>query len=367
MSGLSNGMSRTPLQPLGSAARFVPIRSEPSTEDGLDGRRIELVRARWASQDAALLARDRQVEENIRMIVGRQWDVFSPILGQYVDITKFMTEDERRWRQRPVLNRLLHWYILTHARLTENPPVVTFQPRTTDRVDSLLAEAMDTIFKTLWGECDMLDVMDRVMGWLPAGGEAFLKTRVDFTKGEDVAYEDDASQPIDPSVAGSIAPTPNWQKEGELDVDVLGPLECRGEWGAKPWHKKRWHIHRSFLTPDEVYDRYGIMVPPDTYQAANSDGTGGYLTRILFGSGYFGAAAGKDYGQNVQGMGTEAARQEGYVTVDEMWEIPSDNKPGYSLNDSPGGGRFRLRVEPPGLLRPFIVPRSQPRLLLPFC
>lgn len=330
-------MSAAPTAPLGSSQQFVPMRSSASTPDSSDGKRIQLVRGRWLAQDAALLARDRQVEENIRMIVGRHNDVFSPILGTYVDVSKFMTEEERRWRQRPVINKILHWFILTHARLTENPPIVTFQPATSDRLDALLAEAMDTVFKTVWHETEMLEAIDRLMAWLIPGGQAFLKSRVDFTLGDELeTYELDA----EPDETGAYGTHPKTERSGQIVMDVLGPLECRGEWGAKPWHRKSWHIHRAFLTPDEVYERYQVVVQPDTFQAANSDGTGGYLTRMLFGSGYFGAAQGRDYGQNVQGMGNEAARNEGYCTVDEMWEVPSDYKKGYQQSKTSAGGRL---------------------------
>lgn len=334
MPGLMQGMSNQPVPAMatGGYADYVPIRADPQDDsDGFDGRRIQLVRGRWMAQDAALLPYHRQVEENVRMIVGRHWDIWSPLLGQYVDVTRWMTDDERRWRQRPVVNRLLHWFILTHARLTENPPIVTFQPSTADELDAELAEVMDTIFKTVWHDCDMLEVIDRLMAILIPGGQAHLKSRVDFMAG-------DATHVATQQPDGTYLITE--QKEGQITVDVLNPLECRGEWNAKPWHQKRWHIHRSFLTPQDVYERYNVLVPPDTYQATNSDGTGGYLTRLLFGSGYFGAAQAREYGANVQGMGNEAARKEGYVTVDEMWEAPSDVIPGYEETQSSAGGRL---------------------------
>lgn len=325
------GQPPTPSTGTGSGATYVPFRKDPMTADTMDGNRIQLVRGRWQAQDSALLPYHRQVEENVRMIVGRHWDVWSPVLGQYVDVTRWMTEDERRWRQRPVINRILHWYILTHARLTENPPIVTFQPATADDLDAKLAEAMDTIFKTVWHDCDMLETIDRLMAVMIPGGQAYLKSGVDFSVG-DSTYVPQQQQDGTYTLVE--------EKEGQITCDVLNGLECRGEWGGQPWHKKRWHIHRSFLSPTTVYEKWGQWVPPDTWQATNADGTGGYLTRLLFGSGYFGAAQAREYGANVQGMGNEAARKEGYVTVDEMWEAPSDAIPGYAAQGNSPGGRL---------------------------
>lgn len=335
--GLSVGMNKSPSALAGSGGwqHTPPIRPNPNDPkaDRFDGDRIEYVRSRWHAQDMSLIPYHRQVEENVRMILGRQWDVWSPVLGQYVDVTRWMTEDERRWRQRPVFNKLLHWFMLTHARLTENPPIITFQPSTADRVDAMLSEAMDTIFKTLWHDTEMLDNIDRLFAVLVPGGQAFLKSYVDFDKGEPTYIPEEQQD-------GTFLL--KQQKEGQIMVDVLNPLECRGEWGSMPWHRKRWHIHRSFLTPLTVYEKWGVDVPPDTFQATNTDGTGGYLTRMLFGSGYFGAAQNKEYGQTVQGMSTEAARREGYVTVDEMWEAPTNAIPDYSDEDGGPGGRLLI-------------------------
>ena len=340
---LSSGMSQQPtlsttspngLFSAGGSQLYVPMRKEPSTTDNFDGQRIEMVRGRWGAQDAALLPFHRQVELNVRMIVGRHWDSWSPVLGQFVDITRFMNESERQWRQRPVINKMLHWYILTHARLTENPPVITFEPSTADRVDALLAEAMDTIFKTLWQDTEMIEVIDRLMAVLIPGGQAFLKSRVDYTSGEPTYV------PTINGQDGTIEMV--MDREGQILVDVLNPLECRGEWGGTPWHRKRWHIHRSFMTPLSVYEQWGAEVPPDTFQATNTDGTGGYLTRLLFGSGYFGAAQNRNDGATTQGMGNEASRREGYVTIDEMWEAPNDVIPGYAQTPQSAGGRLLI-------------------------
>jgi hypothetical protein len=162
---------------------YIPLRAQPNVPDENDGRRLQLVSGRWTPQDMLLAQRDKQIEENVRMLAGRQWEVFSPTLGRFVDVSMFMRDAERAFRQRPVINRLLLWFILTHARLTESPPVVSFQPSTADRADATLAEVMDPIFKTLWNEAGMLEVVDRLVAWLIPCGEVYWSSRVDFTRG----------------------------------------------------------------------------------------------------------------------------------------------------------------------------------------
>src|SRR6266850_8308720 len=105
-----------------------PLRDDPFTLDVYDGRRVEWNMRMWRQQDHALRRRDRQIEENIRVLAGQHWTIWNPWLQKFMDVSEWMTDDERRWRQRPVINRVLYCFILTHARPTENPPILTFQP-----------------------------------------------------------------------------------------------------------------------------------------------------------------------------------------------------------------------------------------------
>ncbi len=310
-------MSSTDRQPSDSVSRPLraapPIRERPDGEDEYDRDRITLVRdLSWQSQDVAYLQRDRQVEENIRMLLGRQWEVFSPHLGRFVDVTSYMNDAERAWRQRPVINKIFFWYMLTHARLTESDPIIGFRPSSGDRLDAMLAEVMDPIFKTLWEEIGMGEVLDRLVAWIVPGGRAFLKSRVDFNAGELVEYQDE------------MTGERTVQREGAITVDVLSPLECRGSWDSQPWHKKRWHTHRSFLSVAHIKEQFGIDVKPDPVPQ-NGMATQNILTRMLFGNGYWGAGSGRttaDTGNNMLQVDTE-----GLVCVDERWERPCGEYP----------------------------------------
>ena len=348
--------------PLTVPSRPIPLRRADGVHgvpDQFDGERISLVRGRWSSQDASLIQRDKTIEENIRMLSGRQWDVWSDLLGQFIDVTRYMTDSERRWRQRPVVNVLQYWYMLTHARLTENPPVIAFQPSTADRKDAMLAEAMDTIFKTLWVEIGMDPVITKFMAWLAVAGESYLWSRADMSKGDTrpkmghaklsmqaqdgSTIERYTAEPVPHDAQGnplaelnedgsgySVTGEPATEHEGELTVNVVSPLEIRCQWGnGIAWTDKQWIIHRTYLTPVEVESLYGVTVNPDVSGNQLSGGSPGYLQRMLFGSGYFGAV------MNGPQSGSNPIDGEGYVTVDMMWEKPSENSP--ETDDSPGG------------------------------
>ena len=219
------------------------MREQPDAEDKLDGSRSSFVNDLWNSQTWALQYRDRQVEENIRMLAGQQWMIFSDLLQKWIDVSKFLTDDERRWRQRPVVNRLLYWYMLTHARMTENPPVVAFQAATGDRYDALLAETMDTVFKSLWIEMGMVEVIDQLFSWLIPGGRAYLRTRVDQNSGPQIQlqgpamldqpgggqmfvdqapYDVEGNALVQPAGPGQYEPTgtPGMMREGKLEMTI---------------------------------------------------------------------------------------------------------------------------------------------------
>ncbi len=353
-----------------------PMRADPFQEDErFDGERCSYVEELWESQTWALQYRDRQVEENVRMLAGHQWDVYSTILNKWVDISRFLTDSERRWRQRPVVNRILYWFMLTHARMTENPPVVSFQPATGDRYDAMLAEVLDVVFKSLWVELGMIDRVDQLMAWMIPGGAAYLRTRIDPTKGPTrrlmgpaaVSGMDGMGEmyvpnaPYDRSGDPLVRATgpeqyeftgePYGMPEGSLEVCVHGPLEVRSAWNSLPFHQKQWHMLRQYLTPEQVYDAWGVEVEPDT-TGQEAEGAG-ELQRMLFGAGYFGSAG------NAIGSGGYAnmSKQE-LVCVNELWVAPTD----YSEDDM-SNGRLLVTTKEQTLLdgpRPFNLSYTSP-------
>jgi hypothetical protein len=364
----------------------IPLREwdgQHGKADAFDPERIRLVRTRWSSQDRAVLERDRTIEENIRMLAGRQWDVWNPLLGQFVDPLRYLPDSEQRWRQRPVVNLLQYWYMLTHARLVENAPVITFQPSTADRKDQLLAETMDTVFKTLWqSELEMEDVHARAAAWLLAAGEVFLCTTATYegagsaehrAEGPAVLSMEGPDGPIERMTDGPVPFGADGQPmaslsedgqgydvpegaegtpihEGMPAVHVYSPLEVRSEWGSTiPWTEKRWFVVRSYITPDVVKERYGVDVVPDVGNAGDTTGTAGYLTRMLFGAGNFGSVGTGTTGttgDSVQSAMQGGEQGGGFVTVDTMWEQP-DDEVSPANGDNPGG---RLLVVTPSVV-----------------
>jgi len=342
------------------------IRSDPTTADDQDSSRVSWANFLWDSQDEVLRIRDRMIEENVRMLAGQHWTVFNNRVGRFVDVTQWMTDEEKRWRQRPVFNRLLIWFILTHARMNENPPIITFLPGP-DEIDAQLAATEDIIWKKKWREVGMTDVWDRASAWLIPAGTVYMRSRLDLEKGElvdriartqvpmvgpggeplmgDDGLERMSEEMNDVPLGEEFEPLmqmtpdgpmttgqPHQDRKGDLAVDVFNALQCRGEWTPRPWHEKRWHMIRTFLSPAEIWEHWGIDCTGEAQ--STPDGTG-RLERLLFGKGFFGAADaffGSDFGM--------ASMPEQLVEVFELWHRPCNypKAPGMrETRESPGG------------------------------
>lgn len=294
------------------------------------------------------------------MLAGRQWDVWSDMLGRYVDVSRYLTDDERRWRQRPVVNILSYWFMLTHARLTENPQQVTFEPATSDRLDRLLADALNPIFRTQWNETGMEEAVVKATAWQVAAGEAYIETAVDFTRGarrqvmgpavlsmqgengETIERPTSGPVPYDRNGVALASLTPDGSgynvnegaepyedHEGCLSPRVRSPLEVRAEWGADVrWEDKRWIITVDYIPVADIESLYKVKLSPEPMAG---DGSAGFLERLLFSSGYFGAVSNR-LGADLAGSLETAADTRAVYT---MWEKPSEISP--EDDNSPGG------------------------------
>lgn len=350
-----------------------PFRASPLAEDPEDAQRITWAWTKWDTQTGALIQRDRTIEECVRMLCGQQDIVWSNAYQRFVDIGETLGNADMKWRHRPRINLLSNWYTLTKARMTENPPILTFVPGP-DAIDAALAETMDTLFKSQWRDLGMQAVHDKLVSWIICGGRSYLESRLDASLGPMQEWRGQAEIPVLDPETGDDIPDPTtgqapwmmtWDDvpfdgegkalsvlvpgpmgmepietappysapEGQLVPEALSPLEVRGEWGPTPWHQKRWHAKRSFLTVDQVHDRYGVMVEADT--TGISSHSNGYLERLLFGSGNYGSA-----GHSPGSRGTVVQTGDAFVETLTLWEAPNRTVPGYAQEPGKPGGRL---------------------------
>jgi hypothetical protein len=332
--------------------QVVPVRQSPLEPDPkVDGQIIERFSAEHSAQSEVLIVRDRQIELNVRMLLGQQWNVWHPVLGQFFDTASWLSDAEKAYRRTPVINKLLKYFMVTHSRLTEGQPILTMLPGP-DRIDAELASTMDALVKKDWRDAGMEDVHDLLMMWLVVAGRAHAISRIDLGAGEWQPWIAEAPLPLEgpdglpipgpdgrpmmtpqpiPNVplnadgspnavmltSGQVKPLgpPHMERIGGIAVDVYSPLQVRGQWGPQPWHKKRWHDVVRFLTPEEVYEAWKVEIEPDV--TATDAVNVATLERVLFGSGFFTGALGR------LNSGWSDSRAKGALcTVHERWEKP---------------------------------------------
>lgn len=344
----------------GGVPSRMPAMRQDAEDTADDSARLAYFNELWNSQTALFQTRDRMIEENCRMLAGDQWSVFHPGTGRYLDISEFLRDDEKRWRQRPVVNYLLRWFMLTHARMTENAPVVSWNPGP-DANDARLAEALTLTQKVVWRDANMDDVVFRLMAWLIVAGSAYTVSRIDPEGGQWVPETADVPVPIlgpnGEMVGMTPGPVPNvpltatyqpavgmtpdgqqialpgaepkFRRQGRIAVDVLTPLEVRGEWGPRAWYDKAWHAMDCLYRPDELEALWGVSVEP-TRRTPQDD----RIARVLYGTGQFGAMSARMGGVSSQ----DALRD--LIPVRQFWFRPRANDP--QLADSPSnpGGRY---------------------------
>lgn len=356
--------------------QVVRMRTDPTTpEAAVDSAIIERYQGERQAQTQMLLVRDRQIEYNVRMLLGQQWNQWHPVTGRFYDTSEWLTDADKAWRKLPVINKLLRYFMVTHSRLTEGTPILTMLPGP-DRVDAELASVLDTLFKKDWRDANMEDVHDLAMMWLIVAGRAHLISRIDLTGGEwhpwiadthvpihtpdglpmpgpdgqplrtpapmpDIPLDSEGNPNAYVTTDGRLVHTapPHMERMGAIAVDVYSPLQVRGQWGPQPWHRKQWHEVTRFLTPEEVYQAWGVEVEPDLTNAdASNIAT---LERVLFGSGFFTGQLGR-----LSGGWSDQRVKGGLCTVHERWQapLPFDERlidtwvePMIETPDNPGG------------------------------
>lgn len=374
-----------------SLHRSPPMRPDPFQEsDEHDGSRAEWMSQIWASQSSLLKPYHRTAEECVRMISGQQYILWSELWSRFIDITEVMSEDERTWRPRPVINKMLPWYLLTTGRMTENPPIVSFQPARPDRSDADLAEVWDIIHKREWRSGGAPSALEEVVRWMAATGEGYWKIRLNKNKGEirrfegpamlrytdpatGAVYETYADRvPYGPDgqpLAEMISPTEyevtgeaHEEREGEVEWIPLSPFEVRSEWNhGVPFHRRAWHMHRAYLTPEQVYELYGVELDPDLRAADATQAT--EMRRLLYGTGSYSQVT--PFSWEIDAGSTPSD----LCTVDEMWIRPGPRHPEDEQSDVMGG-RLLVKAGQDKVLydgdRPFNFPYTSPIHRFPY-
>lgn len=362
-----------------------PLRAEPTTPSRDDVRIIDYwARSRWGTQDLMLLPRERQIDENIRMVLGQQHLVWVPLLQRHFDVAEWFEDPDRRIRERVTINKLLSWFVQTLARMSENPPILTWLPMT-DQADAEMADVLDRLHKWHWRRGNGPSALAQAQAWSIVAGAGYLLPYIDPQRGPWRTWEapvpveivgpngevldrvvapvpvtEDGRPTVRMTPAGQPLPIeglrPMESRRGDVCFEVLSPLEVRGEWGPKPWYAKSWHAMRRWMTEQDIWDRFQVEVAQGPTAGAKPNDI--IAQRNRFGSGHYpGTTA------TFPGVLNQALNPTGEPLHEVLycWEAPSSTSPGNREN---AGGRYTVIVDQAQVVtdgpRPIAYPFTSP-------
>src|SRR3990167_5714255 len=198
----------------------------------------------------------------IRMMqwLGRQWDdVDLDGMAQRLIDTQ-ITDDDRG-----VYNYIRAAVNSMTARLTENKPIVTVTPSTTDEDDRERARGCNHLVDWLWNDLELAEDLKEFVQWMLIGGLGTLKVSWDPTLGTEQEVEDVSEEAAALRAVGIDVPS-RVVRPGGIVVESLSPDEWGRDPGAKKMKNARWAFHESIQHIDEVRERwpeFGPFVRPD--------------------------------------------------------------------------------------------------------
>lgn len=314
-------------------------------------------RTRWQQIRRPYL---RQVEENVRNLAGYQYDAYIPELQEFVNLAQFFVPSDERWRRFPVDNWLTQRFFLQAiAKLTENPPVLGAMPGTSDQADADAALILDPWLKYQWHRMGMAEKLYQAYGWLLTAGAFVLKPWWDPSAGPSEKWVADATlnvlgesrtftdapyilgpdgEPVphiltdeqgQPAVDGNGNPQfgpPRTQPLGDLNCLVIPPTAIIQPYGPEaPWEKP-WTVHEYYLTPQSVWERFGVDCTGEVENSGPDDGYDDLLRRMEYTS-YYGNPANPEANIGLFFGTGQPEPVEGMVRVIERWERACDQYP----------------------------------------
>ena len=217
-------------------------------------------------QHQVATSREAQRNDAVRTILrmmfwlGRQWDdVDLNGLGARLIDRQIVDDDRVVYNYvRAAVNSMV-------ARLTENKPIVTVSPSTTDEDDREKARGCNHLVDHLWENLELQEDIKECVQWMVIAGLGTLKVSWDPTLGDPQETEDTSEEAQGVRAAGIEVP-PRTTKPGGLVGEALSPDEWGRDPGAKKMKNARWAWHEAILHIDEIRERwpeFGMYVVPD--------------------------------------------------------------------------------------------------------
>lgn len=183
--------------------------------------------------------------------------------------------DKPRYRVRLVSNQIAPGAQSLLAKLTKTKPVISATPGSASDKDVKAAQMAEDLLEFWWREFNMDDSLEEALLWGIIAGQGFWKITWDkfASKGMEFLLGPDGQPIVDDTLADEwrsrceqmgIKPQTKTVYLGDIRLQTLGPYNVYLDPAAKVFQDCQYAITVTFMTPDEIYTRWGIRVTPDS-------------------------------------------------------------------------------------------------------
>lgn len=214
---------------------------------------------------------ERQWIINILYIAGDQLCWIDKTTGR---IERIDPTGDPEWMVRVVDNRILPVFRTMVAKLTKNKPLPMVTAGSGEDKDIQAARAVTKLITNHWSTLELDENHMDLVGWLVSTGNGFYKQFYNPNKGSVVKVDED----IHAAVRSSLVEEGKMDEatideilagvkdvgvpQGDTDLVFRNPFCCYPEPGKSRISKMSMFGDSEFITPDEAYDKYKIVVEP---------------------------------------------------------------------------------------------------------
>lgn len=215
---------------------------------------------------------ETQWKLNLAFYNGKQWSYIDR-LGR-IQTVSTDEGDKPRYRVRLVNNQIAPGAQSLLAKFTKTRPVMNATPGSGNDHDVKAAQMAEDLLEYWWRDFELDDALQEAMLWGIIAGQGYWKITWDKYAAKEMRFLlDPQGNPItDEALATQfrgelnqrgIEPQEKAVYLGDVRVEVLSPFNVYLDPSAKTFKDCKFAICVHYLTPDEIYTRWGVRVPAD--------------------------------------------------------------------------------------------------------
>lgn len=217
---------------------------------------------------------EAQWKLNMAFYKGKQYTYYNKSLKR---LESLPVEDgeKPRYRVRIVNNQIAPGSHALLAKLTKTKPVTHATALSGSDADIKAAQLADRLLEHWWDEFSLDDKLSEALLWSIITGQGYWKITWDEHAGSSMRFLlDPQGQPItDIALADlfrnelqqqGIQPQEKVVYMGDIKVEVLSPFDVYLDDTAKVFDEAKFVICKHYMTPEEIKERWGLDVDPDS-------------------------------------------------------------------------------------------------------